>query len=251
MTTKVLYEELVPQEFRERVAACPVAYLPLGTLEWHGEHLPIAADGIQSKGFFERLARDVGGVVLPMLFMGPDRVEETDEGVFYGMDIVRDRETNALIERNHLAGSAYWLPPELFKNYLEAIFFQLKRAGFKLVVAHGHGPSTVLFEKHSRYSDEWQKKFGIEFLSCWNTEASKQGFGVQCDHAAANETSLTWALRPELVQLDRLPKGPDAKLVGIGGKDPRIFASKEMGEKIIALNLAEISAQIRGILKKL
>lgn len=62
MTDKVLYSELTPAEFRERLAAVPVAYLPLGTLEWHGEHLPLGSDGIQSQGFFEMLAARVGGI---------------------------------------------------------------------------------------------------------------------------------------------------------------------------------------------
>ena len=38
---KVRYAELLPHEFRTRLAQRPVAYLPLGTLEWHGEHLPL------------------------------------------------------------------------------------------------------------------------------------------------------------------------------------------------------------------
>ena len=46
MTEKVLYEELCPAEFQDRLQACPVAYLPLGTLEWPGPHLPLGADGI-------------------------------------------------------------------------------------------------------------------------------------------------------------------------------------------------------------
>ena len=244
MTEKVFYEELVPQEFRERIAACPVAYLPLGTLEWHGEHLPLGADGIQSKGFFAHLAREVGGIVLPMLFMGPDRVECAGEKMFNGMDCKWD-ENNRAKECVQLAGSAYWLPDELFKNYLEAILAQLKRAGFKVVVAHGHGPSGGLFGRHAA---EWRAKFGLELFNCWGTEAAKEGYGVQCDHAAANETSLTWALRPELVQMDRLPKDLNEPLLGVGGKDPRVHASKEMGEKIIALNTAEIAQRIRAFL---
>ena len=32
----VKYSDLLPREFRQRLAAKPVAYLPLGTLEWHG-----------------------------------------------------------------------------------------------------------------------------------------------------------------------------------------------------------------------
>ncbi len=71
---KVLYEELLPEELVQRVQEMPVAYLPLGTLEWHGPHMPLGADGIQSKELFVRVAEKVGGVVLPMLFMGPDRI---------------------------------------------------------------------------------------------------------------------------------------------------------------------------------
>ena len=46
---KVRYSDLLPGEFRERLAANPVAYLPLGTLAWHGEHLPLGSDAIQSE----------------------------------------------------------------------------------------------------------------------------------------------------------------------------------------------------------
>ncbi|MFQ9258345.1 MAG: hypothetical protein ACLR4L_13500 [Gallintestinimicrobium sp.] len=38
---KVLYEELLPEELVQRVQEMPVAYLPLGTLEWHGPHMPL------------------------------------------------------------------------------------------------------------------------------------------------------------------------------------------------------------------
>ena len=41
--------DLFPWEFRERLAAKPGAYLPLGTLAWHGEHLPLGSDAIQSE----------------------------------------------------------------------------------------------------------------------------------------------------------------------------------------------------------
>ena len=84
---KVLYEELLPEECVQRIKEMPVAYLPLGTLEWHGPHMPLGADGIQSKELFVRVAEKVGGVVLPILFMGPDRVFHDGDKAFYGMDI--------------------------------------------------------------------------------------------------------------------------------------------------------------------
>ena len=57
---KVCYSDLLPWEFRERLAARPVAYLPLGTLEWHGEHLPLGSDAIQSEGLMRECAKRFG-----------------------------------------------------------------------------------------------------------------------------------------------------------------------------------------------
>ena len=247
---KVLYAELVPQEFRERIKKCPIAYLPLGTLEWHGEHLPLGSDGIQSQGFFIKLAEKVGGIVLPMLFMGPDRSMKSDAGYLYGMDYwTGESESGKKIrEPAQLDGSAYWLSDESFLNLIDCIFQQLKRAGFKIIVAHGHGPSTGLVAKHEK---EWLDKYGLIVLNCWGSEYDGEGMGIQVDHAAMNETSLVWAIRPELVQINRLSKEPEQIPVAVGGKDPRFYASQEKGEKIIEMNLERMSKILNDILNKL
>ena len=62
---KVRYSDLLPWEFRQRLAARPVAYLPLGTLEWHGEHLPLGSDAIQSEELMIECAKRFGGIVMP------------------------------------------------------------------------------------------------------------------------------------------------------------------------------------------
>ena len=105
---KVLYEELLPEECVQRIQEMPVAYLPLGTLEWHGPHMPLGADGIQSKELFVRVAEKVGGVVLPMLFMGPDRVFYDRGTAFYGMDINTEGALNTYCVQQ-MKGSAYWM----------------------------------------------------------------------------------------------------------------------------------------------
>jgi hypothetical protein len=64
--SEVEYTRLTPTDFRKRIGEAPIAYLPLGTLEWHGEHLPLGSDGMQSFSFMKDLAREVGGIVLPM-----------------------------------------------------------------------------------------------------------------------------------------------------------------------------------------
>ena len=223
----VFYEELTPTEFRARIADSPVAYLPLGTLEWHGEHLPLGSDGIQSRGFFAELAKKIGGIVLPMLFLGPDRVEIRDGRDYYGMD-------TAIKEGEHvplqLDGSAYWIEDELFADLLKTTLKQLKRAGFRVVVAHGHGPSTACFSKHI---NEWEKEYGLKLFHCWGGEDSK--YGIQTDHAGANETSLVMYLRPELVHMEYLSTDPNEFPIAVGGEDPRYHASSERGNKSVTI----------------
>ena len=143
---KVLYEELLPEECVQRIKEMPVAYLPLGTLEWHGPHMPLGADGIQSKELFVRVAEKVGGVVLPMLFMGPDRLFDDRGTVFYGMDINTEGALNTYCAQQ-MKGSAYWMEKGLFQDLLRSIFAQLSRAGVRIVVGHGHGPSTNAFQE--------------------------------------------------------------------------------------------------------
>lgn len=244
---KVLYAELTPQEFRERIAAAPIAYLPLGTLEWHGEHLPLGSDGLQSYGFFIQLAERAGGIVLPMLFLGPDRMEEVDGKELYGMDTLGEGMAEERRYKNQqLAGSAYWVPEETFRTIIEATLKQLKRAGFRIVVAHGHGPSTGFFNKNAA---EWKEKFGLETFVCWGSEYDRSGMGIQVDHAAMNETSLVMALRPELVQMDRLSE--ERWPVGVSGRDPRKFASAKLGNKIIELQIERMAKILKNELTKL
>src|SRR5262245_6357519 len=130
---KVKYLELRPAEFRERLRQKPLAYLPLGTLEWHGEHLPLGADAIQSEALMIACARQFGGIVLPPLFLGPDRRMDSPDGTsLIGMDYALSTNPN-----RQLTGSAYWVSYDFFKVLLENILDQLRRAGFTSVFADG------------------------------------------------------------------------------------------------------------------
>ena len=239
MTEKVLYEELCPQEFIERRNAMPVAYLPLGTLEWHGPHMPLGAAGLQAKGLFTALAKEVGGIVLPPLFMGPDRVMEDVNQTYYGMDVG----TLGVLHPyggQQLPGSAYWMDSDLFTDMLKAILKQLKRAGFKVVVGHGHGPSI----RHYTALKEWAKEeMGLTLLNGWDF-ATDEHLKAQNDHAGANETSLMMALRPELVQFDYAKNEED--LIGIAGEHPVQCSSAEYGEAMIAHAVGNAEAALRA-----
>ena len=230
---EVRYSHLTPREFRKRLTEAPIAYLPLGTLEWHGEHLPLGADGLQSAGFFEALARRAGGVVLPMLFVGPDLTESREGVDYYGMDVVGFKGKEPV----QLDGSAYWISDSLYQSLVEGVLTQLTRAGFKVVMAHGHGPSTHQFT--ARIS-EWEKRFGLRLFTAWSGDDDSQP-GIQSDHAAANETSLTMHFHPDLVHLDYLDQDPDSWPIAVAGRDPRQFASAEHGKELVEYHVERLA----------
>src|SRR5205807_3244291 len=63
-------EQLRPDDLEEIVAAAPVAFVPLGTYEHHGWHLPVGFDGVKAQALCGRVAERTGGVVLAQFWYG-------------------------------------------------------------------------------------------------------------------------------------------------------------------------------------
>ncbi len=228
---EVCYARLLPHEFRARIAARPVAYLPLGTLEWHGEHLPLGADAIQGECLMVECARRFGGIVLPPLHLGPDRAKPAADGsLLVGMDYAA-----TTTPERRLDGSCYWVPPGLHLQIVDAVLEQLRRAGFRAVFADGHGPSRWSWVANIH---EREARFGMRLLGV--TEDVSRRWKSQMDHAARNETSLMLHYCGDLVDLSRLPASGDAVLQGVGGEDPRT-ATAEHGRECM-----EASVEIVG-----
>ena len=208
----VRYEDLLPHQFRLRLVECPVAYLPLGTLEWHGEHLPLGSDAIISHGLMIKAAEKLGGIVMPPIYVGPDRSQlQLNGSQLQGMDTA-----DVTTPHRQLDGSCYWVSEGLFMSLIDNIIEQLKRAGFKVVFADGHGPSRNSWVNHLI---EREVRFGLKLLGV--TKDFRQSWQSQMDHAAENETSLVMALRPDLVDLSQLPEDKSVWPQGVGGSDPR------------------------------
>jgi creatinine amidohydrolase len=256
--SEVEYTRLTPTDFRKRIAEAPIAYLPLGTLEWHGEHLPLGSDGMQSFSFMKDLAREVGGIVLPMLYLGPDLKRIEDDQELYGMDVwLSEDEGKMYMPPQQLDGSSYWVPDELFHQIVEHSIKQLARAGFKIVVAHGHGPSTRHVIEHWQ---EWEEKYGVMIYTCWtwnirgenDQEASeksgREGLGIMTDHAAMNETSLMMHYYPDLVKMEHLPSDTAQWPLAVAGRDPRLYASAEQGQKAVEYQLERMAKLLREAL---
>lgn len=223
----VRYTELRPHQFRERLGEHPLAYLPLGTLEWHGEHLPLGSDGIISEGLMAECAREYGGIVMPPIHLGPDRSKlEDDSSILQGMDYADSTTPN-----RQLDGSCYWVSNGFFMVLVDAILAQLKRAGFKAVFADGHGPSRNSWCQNLK---EREARFGLKLFGV--SEELRPVWKSQMDHAAKNESSLVAAIRPDLVDLTRLDPERSVWPQGVGGEDPR-DATAEYGKECMRVSI--------------
>jgi creatinine amidohydrolase len=249
MSEKVHYTELTPKAFRARIAAAPIAYLPLGVIEWHGEHMPLGADALQPQGFFPLLARDVGGIVFPPLHVGPDRMRsEPDGSELYGMDILgANYSEHKRYPEGQRDGSCYWIPDELYDQLLEAIMKQIARAGFRIVLAVGHGPSTG---RYSKSIEAFREKFGLDCYCVWGDDEWKTDIQFQTGHGGRIETSIVMACWPGLVQMELLGDDPEQYPVAISD-DPRGTASAEHGWKIIEHHRKRLGKVLREALAKL
>lgn len=231
MTEKTRYADLLPHEFEARRRHRPVAYLPIGTLEWHGPQSPLGADFIQAGAILERAAERYGGVVLPAIWLGPDAVTVGEEGqTLIGMD-------GYSAPPRQLPGSLYWISDDLFLQLVEAILTQAKRAGFRCVVAEGHGPSRDAF---GRLAETWRRKFLLHLISAADFPGK---WATMNDHAGRDETSILMAVAPAAVDLTKLPDDRDGRSIGIIGEDPR-KSTPARGEALIEKTLTLIGGRL-------
>jgi creatinine amidohydrolase len=61
----VRWEELKPEEFHRRLAARPLAYLPMGMCEPHGHAAAFGLDMIKADYICDTAAARSGGIVAP------------------------------------------------------------------------------------------------------------------------------------------------------------------------------------------
>lgn len=230
MIKSVFYKDLQPLQLLEKVRKCPVAFLPMGTLEWHGRHMPLGTDMMIPEKVFSEVANQFGGVVLPPLFLAPDIHQKRNGKEYAGMEICGFEENKP----NELFGNAYYISEKLFFQILESIVKNLKKNGFNYLIAHGHGPSMHGFEK---CKEKFRKKYGITCYTLFDLGFVEER-GIQTDHAATNETSLIMAINNNLVDIENINQDPTP--VAIWGEDPREKASVEFGNNLLRTNVEKI-----------
>ncbi len=202
----VEYDKMFVKDLRRVLAERPVAYLPIGTPEMHGEHLSYGQDGIKAHELCKCIAQKAGGAVLPPLHAGTSVPKGLNFGNIY------------------ISMSA---AKTLYQEYMQ----ELARIGFRVILAMtGHYPYCQVVAVKQVAAD------AADATGAWIVGFGEYELGFDLgycgDHAGKWETSIYWHLRPDLVCMDNLPKDPNVRLIAAGPEDPRSHASRELGEKV-------------------
>lgn len=242
---EVRFHYLRPEEWRTRREACPVAYIPLGTLEWHGLHNPMGADGLQAEELALRCAA-AGGVAFPTVYYGESRVNsllETDpkyqEGIARRLGIDK-----ALFDEARFPYSGMEQINH-YQQHLVHIMTEAASYGFELavfIVGHypliEHARSAVLSYNQWAYDKKWKRIAGMAVADFQMLGGKYEPAG---DHAGGWETSHLLASHPQTVDLSLAAEEME---YGVMSKRRPGESTAAFGEEIYAAAVEEILKRV-------
>ncbi|HHP7230907.1 MAG TPA: creatininase family protein [Xenococcaceae cyanobacterium] len=191
---------------------------PIGAIEQHGPHLPIAVDSAISLGVLgkalSKLASDIPAYALPCLYYGKSNEHDGFPGT------ITLSATTLLSVIREMAESIY-------------------QSGFrKLVLMNSHGGQPQIMEIAARDLHQQHPDFAVFPLFTWRVPniaaelltPQELEYGI---HAGDAETSIMLSLLPEQVKLEQAvkeyPSGlPQASLLSMEGKLPFAWLTREL-----------------------
>ena len=219
---EVRIEHLRPREIEAAMERCPVLFMPLGTIEWHGRHNVVGLDAIKAYELCIRAAREAGGLVAPPLYGGMGGLDEPHTFIIEPEDS---------------------LTSNIVRPWLEQLCREAIRQGFKAAIMltghYGASQQMVVRGVAARMTRELKRPI-LGTPEYW-LALDENYFG---DHAAFFETSLMMHLYPDSVDLRQLGEPPHQ---GVGGRDPKKYANPRDGKRLadaIIRRLAGLARQM-------
>jgi len=205
---EIRYELLRPDQLLKERERCPLIFVPVGPLEYHGPHLPLGTDPINAEqcalGACERLGKGVG---LPTTYIGTERERPAWMNESLGFD--KDDWTLGMDFPTALWKSHYH-QEQIFGLAMADLIEMLIAHSYKvIVIVNGHGAKNQLdtidrLAKHYSHASDvlvvWRLAFPLNLL-----EENVAG------HADIYETSVMLHYQErfyagvKLVDLTRLP----------------------------------------------
>jgi len=264
---KVQFEEMFPWELAQAIANAPICYLPLGVLEWHGEHNAVGLDALKAHAICIRAAQLSGGVVVPPLYWATDSREDLGDGTYLTGGVEKG-------ERYHVPGNMFWLRPATYLNLLLDIYETMRRRGFRAILAvSGHWSGDSLATIRTSGEQFLANHPVMNWLLLTDQEVVPD-LHYPHEHAAGGETSLLMTLRPDLVDLSktfetdkslkhyytneqahlRRRMETDYRYIGVllpdddGSNDPELTANVERGQLLFNVISERIAERARALL---
>jgi len=218
LSAVVQMQFLRPGQMEKALREFPVVYVPFGLIEWHGRHLPLGNDALKAHAILVKTAERFGGVVYPPVYF--------HDG----------------------------FPQESLVPVLTALFQRLKKTGARVILGvSGHNVEGQIDMVNKALAPVVEDKT-VAGMGLWEITLSR-GPESGTDHAAKWETSNMMFLYPGLVDISTLGDGPLAPNMkppdGIGGQDPRKYASAEVGRRNIELASQAIGKKAKELLESL
>ncbi|HNS20474.1 MAG TPA: creatininase family protein [Sedimentisphaerales bacterium] len=218
LSAGVQMQFLRPGQLEKALRDFPAVYVPFGLIEWHGRHLPLGNDALKAHAILVKAAEQFGGAVYPPIYF--------HDG----------------------------FPQESMVPVLTALFQRIKKTGARVILGvSGHNVQGQI-DMIDKALAPVVADGTVAGMGLWEITLS-QGPGSSTDHAAKWETSSMMFFYPSLVDLSALgdgPLAPDMKPPdGIGGQDPRKYASPEVGRRNAELASQAIGRKAKELLESL
>lgn len=247
---KVRYEEMLPHEIIARRAKFPAAFIGLGGLEWHGEHLAVGNDALKAQKLCEMAAARSGGFAFPTLWYGEPRTYKLIEA---HADCKRRVHRRMGFRAAKFEAKQFGRTSDeqvaFYQQVLRHALVEMNSLEMKAVcLVCGHYPlrtwAVPVVRRFNRDFPDTQAFAGIEF------HYPRKSKDVGGDHAAKWETSYLWYLRPDCVDMSVFLGREKEKPLGVYGIDPRAEASVEVGRKACDLIVEGMVRKARALIRK-
>ena len=256
---EIQLELMRPDQIVAEKERCSIAYLAAGPLEWHGPAAPFGTDPLAAYEAAKRCAREVGGVVLPPLYIGTERERQPQDLANMGFEDTDQYILGMDFPMNSVP--SYYFREDIFAMVLREYLRLLVKQGYKMVViVNGHGAAGQI-QSSIRIAAEFNGETNTHVMV--GMPMGMLGFeGEDPGHATRAEISQMMALT-DSVDLSKLPPEGEPIIMwktgmadgsAFGGHpnadfsvtdDPR-KGSAELGERYLAAGAANLIAQVRA-----
>ncbi len=196
---EVRYQRLRPHQIIAIRDRMPIAYVPVGPLEWHGPHLPMGTDVIRPQFAAIEAAKISGGVALPVIPLGTETYMDSDKLQYRGF---KGDERVIGMDFPAFPLPSLYIDDCVLGLVLHEVVRGLKRQQFKtIVLVNGHGgPNHIATLNRVAMEETEPGKVAVVVARVANS-----GFLPRGGHAERYEVGAVMAIDRETVDLSMLP----------------------------------------------